>query len=330
MIMDDLPLPLTWRTATGDQASFLAAVADDQLAVRFDDRVAIHDATTGACVASAELEHASVPAFLVVAGGVILTDTRGGPDRTTVVTGIRDGARVFATPVDARIARRGASMLGDELFVLGDDRRGGPVLRSLDLSGARRLDARVTPDGRDLATHGGELLVLSSTGEPGISRFDAGGRRTAIVEATPVQEMRVDGDHLLAAARTSAAPAREIKLHALTSGELRWAHAGHGALLALDAELALHAIDDPRGLCMVARDVTTGAERWRSEPLADDSGEIVCSRLVIAFNHGTGVTLYGRTDGAVRHELPFVRAFDVAGTLYLSDLESLARPRIAP
>lgn len=299
----DIPLPIAWSAETPDTATLLA-VADDRLYARCGEHVVALEAGTGTIAWTAELgKRPGEGSVILPVGSTVVTDTRTGSGRTTELVGARAGAIAYRTALGVIMGMQGACVLGDEVFVIGVDPKGGSALRSIrGEDGKRRVDRKLA--GRDVATARGRLLVLNSFSEPGIVSLDRDGGDERVVEHTPAQEMAVAGDRLLAALRTGSGAERTAQLVDLTSGAIHWSHPAHGAMVALDHELAIHVESHAGALVPVARDSMTGKMRWRgSGPLGDDAGTFRFAGSVVAFTHGGGTTLYARDDGKLVTEL---------------------------
>jgi outer membrane protein assembly factor BamB len=312
------PLPVLWSVSTPDDASLVHAGARHVVA-RCGGDVLAFDAATGAAAWSASLpDGAGEGSQLTIVGATTVTDVRTGAKGTTVLVGLRGGKVVYRTPVDAIVGAQATAVIGETVYVLGTDPRGGSLLRSIDANdGKLRLDVRRS--GRDLAAAGERLVILSSFGEPGLVSLDAGGKDERVVETIAAQDMAIAGDYLLAALRTGDAPRRTARLYDLRHGRALWSHDCHGAVVGLDHELALHIESSGGSHIAVARDVRTGEVRWRSSaPLGDDSGVFRSAGALVAFTHGTGTTMLRRSDGERVAELSAIYALEArAASFYL-------------
>jgi hypothetical protein len=269
-------------------------------------------------------EHAGAGTLALAVGDVIVTDTRRGPKRTTELVGVRDGKVLYQTAMECLVSDQASCVSGDEVYVVGVALPRGVALRSLRASdGVRRID-RTVSGARDIFSVGERLLVLSSTSEPGLFTLDRDGGDARVVESTPVQEVAIAGGRLLAAVITGPVPERTVTLREPATGSVRWSFPGHGALVALDEELAIHVESRDGALVPVARAAATGELRWRGAPLADDGGWFHFSGSLIAFRHGGGTTLYRRADGTLVAELLAVYALGAQGSeLWLAGSERL-------
>src|ERR1041384_2329534 len=199
------------------------------------------------------------------------------------------------------VGSQASCVLGAEVFVLGVDPKGGSALRSIHAEGGtRRVDRKRS--GRDVACAGDRLIILDAFAEAGAAAglvsVDRDGGDEQLVERIAAQEMAIAHRRLLAALRTGPAPERTVQLIALAPGAAQWAHPAHGASIALDDELAIHVESHGGAPVPVARDAATGELRWRgSGPLGDDTGTFRFAGSLVSFTHGSGTTLYRRTDG---------------------------------
>jgi hypothetical protein len=312
------PLSVLWSVSTPDDASLVHAGAQ-QVVARCGTEVLAFDAGGGESVWKATLpDGAGEGSLLALVDKTVITDARIGPKETTVLLGIQGGKLTYRSPIDAIVGGQAIGVIRDTVYVLGTDPRGGSLLRSITAAdGARGLDLR--RPGRDLAASGERLVILSSFGEPGLISLDASGKDERVLETIPAQDMAIAGDYLLAALRTGDAPRRTVRLYDLHDGRALWSHACHGPVIGIDLELALHLESDGAHYIAVARDIPTGAVRWRSGgPLGDDSGVFRSAGSLISFTHGTGTTILRRSDGAVVAELAAVYVLEAyAASFYL-------------
>ncbi|HWO25092.1 MAG TPA: PQQ-binding-like beta-propeller repeat protein [Kofleriaceae bacterium] len=320
----DIPLPITWSAETPDTTTMLEII-DNQLYDRCGEHMVALEAMTGKIAWTASLGERSGEGLLMRAvGSMVVTDTYTGHGRTTELVGVRAGAVAYRTEVGVIVGLQGSCVLGDEVFVIGVDPKGGCALRSIrGEDGVRRVDRKLS--GRDVTSARGRLLVLNSFSEPGIVSLDRDGGDDRVVERTPAQEMAVAGDWLLVAARTGAGLERTARLIDLESGAIQWSHPAYGPMIALDDELAVHVESHAGMLVPVARDRATGELRWRgSASLGDDAGTFRFAGSLIAFTHGGGTTLYARDDGKFVAELLLSYALATHGRyLYLRNSQDV-------
>lgn len=301
----DTPLSTVWSVETPDNASMIS-VGQTVVARCAANVVAVDH--TGRMLWQTDLgDGAGEGAVLLSSSGTIVTDTRTGPKKTTTLVGVRDGKVAYSTTLDCLVANQGATLLGDEVYVVGTAAK-GTVLRSMRIAdGTRRLD--LVRRGRDVTAAADRLVVLDSFGEPGVVSIDSSGRDERILAQQSAQEMALAGRNLLTALRTGLAPRRTAQMLDVGSGQPLWAHPCHGASIGLDDELALHVELDGGKPCAVARDARSGQLRWRSEsPLGDDMGIFRFAGSFVAFTHGTGTTIYRRDNGSLVAELVAVYA----------------------
>jgi outer membrane protein assembly factor BamB len=319
----DLPFAADWQVELPRWASLPLVASERALLVRANVDLVAVDPRGGkvrwkARVSSDEGDRGR---FLLAAGDRVLTDAQVGRDALTEVVAIAEGEVAWRAELGCIVGHGGAALVGDDLVAVGIDPSTGPVLRSVDAGGKRRLGVPLADGANTIALTGERLLVCNRAASPGLYTVNRDGGDARTMEETPAQEMAVAGGRVLAALRVADYPRRDLQARDLATGKVLWTARCHGAVLALDSEVAAHLEPTSAGPVLALRDAATGAVRWRaSQPVADDSGHIDLAGPLVAFGHGTGMALHRRADGAsVGDEVLFGTNIVQAGErLYLS------------
>src|SRR5262245_28160878 len=325
MAVPNLPIPTRWITNMPGIVRRPPMALGSELCVRADNTLVWLDQATGKVRTSLELGYTGIKLFLLALGDRVLVDRTPAGHETTLVDVVRKGKveRTFDTGCIVSLA--GAALLGSELYVLGTI-PAGTILRSFDpATGARRVDERVVPDGRDLFTLGDRLLILNSTGEPGLFTLDGNGKDARTFEQTSVQNAEFAAGRVLLSARVGPAPLREARMRDLATGEILWTAPAHGSMIGLDAEIAVHVEKEGEDLVPVARDALNGEVKWKGSALAAGSGEFSFLGPHIGFWYGYGFQLFRRTDGTLVGDIEDGMGATIDGVMYIGGDEWFAR-----
>lgn len=181
----DIPVPTRWIAELPGTVKVPPLALGADLCVRADDTLLWLDPETGAARARVALATSASHSFLLAIGDLVLVDHRHGRTQSTWLDVVRGGAVERTVDLGCIVGTEGAAVSGAELFVVGGDGPVGPVLRSVDpVTGVRRVDQRIVPDGRDVFAVSDRLLVLNSTGEPGLISVDRDGGTAWTIEQT--------------------------------------------------------------------------------------------------------------------------------------------------
>jgi hypothetical protein len=322
----DIPIPTRWITELPGPVGVPPIALGADLCVRSGDALLWLDPETGAVRAQVGLGTSAIRLFLLAVGDRVLVDRQHGRTQATWVDIVHGGAVERTVDLECIVGLEGAVVSGSELFVMGNEGPIGPVLRSIDpLTGVRRVDQRIVPNGRDVFAVGDRLLILNSTGEPGLISVDRNGGTALTIEQTSVQSARIAAGRVMVGARIGEYPEREARVRDLATGELLWSAPAHGPVVALDAETAIHVEADGDALISVARDAIRGTVQWRGAPLAHSSGWLQILGARVTFTYGYGTQLFRRGDGSLIGEVDGRMAAVVDGVTYLAGRNWIAR-----
>lgn len=304
------PFRTSWSVTLPGSAGLVTTTIDRVIA-RCDEHVLTLD-LEGKAISSVELGAgagegtwlASLPT------GVVATDTRRGPRRTSEIVLIAKNKIAAKLTTGCLAGNHGICALGEELYCLGIDPAAGSVLRSFCTDGTRVIDT--VRAGRDLLPAGDRLIVLDSFAEPGLVMLDSRGAQLNTLESIPAQDLALADGRALAALRTANAPERTMRAYDLATGQSIWSHAGHGPSVGLDRELAVHLVLHDGKLVPVARHCVSGVEVWRADVgVGDEPGTFRFAAGHVLFTHGTGTTVYRRDTGTFEAELTGIYALAV-------------------
>ncbi|MBV8762518.1 MAG: PQQ-binding-like beta-propeller repeat protein [Deltaproteobacteria bacterium] len=258
-------------------------------------------------------------------GGLLVTDRRPDPERTTELVIVRQGTIVSTIRTNAIIVSEASFVQGDTFRAIVNDPRTGVAYRAFDVArGTKIADASLTDVGGDmLLPFGDQMIVGNRMASPGLYWMQPDGTRGDALEQVPAQAMEVSGNRLIASLLEESTETRTLRAYDLARGTVLWSAPAESPVVGIDGDLAVSFERGGEGL-PVFRDAATGVVRWRAAPLAQKPASIWFAGPYVFIAQVSGMTAYARDSGTVVADIPScATAQHVNGKLYVGGLGSL-------
>jgi hypothetical protein len=254
--------------------------------------------------------------------GLVITDRRPDPARTTELVVVRAGAIVSTIKTGAIIVSDASIIRGETFHAIVNDPQSGVAYRAFDLArGTKVADASLADVGADmLLAVGDQLLVGNRIASPGLYWMRIDGARGDVVEHERAHVMEISGKRLVATLYEEPTETRTVRAYDLPSGRVLWSAPSESAVAGIDGDAVMSFERGGEGV-PVLRDAATGAVRWRGAALAKKPARVWFAGPYVFVALTSGMTGYMRDTGTLIAEIPSCATAQlVDGRLYFGGL----------
>ncbi|ACY14855.1 PQQ-binding-like beta-propeller repeat protein [Haliangium ochraceum] len=320
MFHTPFPLPTVWTTNLPwfFMAIFRPVVDGDRVIARCGAKVVSCRRDDGAQEWATEVDpEAGNGAFFLARDGQYFTEqARELPHCFgTVLALARDGSERWRSDLATMLALGSGVLSGDSLYALSLDESEQPTshLYQLALSdGAASEPVALSWHADGMLPAAGALLVRSQragAGQPGLYRVDLAAKTQTPLLSEPVVELVGQAGRVVVVTRGAKGYAVRVyderEMAAADEPAARWTADTPLTAATLDDEhlFVVEDIGDGKHSVIVARDLASGEQLWRSEPLPPHIPSIDAVGPVLMCNHRKGQAVCRKRDGALLGEV---------------------------
>jgi outer membrane protein assembly factor BamB len=247
-------------------------------------------------------------------GGLLITDRRPDPARTTELVVVRAGSIVSTIKTGAIIVSEASIVRGEMFHAIVNDPHTAVAYRAFDLvRGTKVADASLADVGADMLLAVGEgLLVGNRIASPGLYWMRVDGAHGDVLEHERAHVMEISGDRLVATLYDDPTETRTVRAYDLPSGRVLWSAPTPSAVAGIDGDAVVSFESGGEGV-PVLRDAATGTVRWRAPALAKKPAAVWFAGPYVFVALTSGMTGYMRDTGALIAEIPSCATAQLVG-----------------